>query len=73
MKISYPNIEHGNLQYIKHTLFDSLGELVNTPRGRMRLTELYSNGNVGCVPITCIDYKKEISEFHSLSVTPIIE
>jgi hypothetical protein len=56
------------VKYIKEILYKKLGEHVNTPKGEMILVELYANGNVACIPLKCKDYKKEIEEFHSISV-----
>ena len=61
-----------HLEYIKTTLFAHLGYEVNTPQGTMVLVELYSNGNVACIPLNCNNYKKQLSEFHALSITPTI-
>ena len=60
--------EAKSLSYIKTTLCQELGRMVETPKGRMLLTELYSNGNVGCVPINCKDYNKDLYEFHAGSI-----
>ena len=50
-----------------------LGEIVGTPLGNMRLVEIYSNGNVACIPINCTNYHGELKEFHIDSIKPIGE
>lgn len=60
-----------DLEYIKNVLISHLGNIVETPKGKMILAELYSNGNVGCIPVDCTQYFRQLSEFHSLSVKPI--
>lgn len=63
-------MENGTeLEYIKNILARHLGEVVMTPKGLMCLTELYSNGNVSCVPIGAhIHYY--LAKFHASSVKP---
>jgi len=72
-KDNFRIFEAKSLLYIKTTLCQELGNTVETPKGRMLLTELYSNGNVGCVPIICKDYNKELCEFHAESIRWINE
>ena len=47
---------------------DSLGRKVQTPAGIMILCEIYSNGNCACIPINCLDYHRELKEFHQSSI-----
>ena len=52
----------------KEELIKYLGKIVSTPKGNMRLVEIYANGNVGCVPVVCVNYDKELKEFHVTSL-----
>jgi hypothetical protein len=49
-------------------LAKNLNHIVETPKGNMRLVEIYFNGNVGCIPLNCKDYYKGIKEFHWESI-----
>jgi len=74
VKGNYMNSSEYDGEYLRYTqriLSNHLGEIVDTPTGKMRLTELYSNGNVACIPIKCKNYHKELKEFHSVSVKPV--
>jgi hypothetical protein len=54
-------------------LFKSLGKPVSVPGHKtMILVEIYSNGNVACIPVNCQNYWKELKEFHAGSVYPCI-
>lgn len=57
------------LHYSITILSNYLGRKVPTPMGDMILVEIYSNGNVACIPLKCIDYKKELLEFHADEIT----
>jgi hypothetical protein len=63
-----------NLQCAKN-LVQFLGKEVYAPSSShtpMILVEIYSNGNVGCIPINCTDYDKELKEFHACSIKTTI-
>ena len=62
-----PNMAYELTQAI--ALAPYLGEVVSTPDGIMRLVEIYAHGCVGCVPLDCWNYHKELREFHASSVT----
>ena len=49
-----------------------LGRLVSVPPNgeKWRLVEIYSNGNVACVPKDCTNYEYQIKEFHITSIFP---
>jgi hypothetical protein len=62
-----------SLDYIVSTLYKHLGKEVLTPEGVMVLAEIYSNGNVACLPLNLkhISYFDNLREFHALSVKEI--
>jgi hypothetical protein len=57
----------------KMSLCRRLGRAVKVPPDYkvMRLTEIYSNGNVACVPMVCANYDAELREYHGDSVKSI--
>lgn len=73
--VFYSRYMKEDFEYSKKVLASLLGELIQTPEGKMYLVEIYSNGNVACVPEnffeTETDYFDCLSEFHALSVKPI--
>jgi hypothetical protein len=66
--------EGGGVMKKKH-LVNRLGKAVLVPPDwePWRLVEIYSNGNVGCVPMLCSDYKQELREFHWESIRHVKE
>ena len=59
-----------NLKYAVKKLAKFLGKPVKTPFGKkMLLVELYSNGNIACIPLKSKkSYFDSLQEFHALSV-----
>jgi len=50
-----------------------LGKTVRVPPDgkTMILVEIYSNGNVGCIPLDCSNYLKELRQYHGSSIKSI--
>ena len=57
------------LNNLLSVLAQHLDQEILAPNGNnMKLVEIYSNGNVACIPLNCDDYYEELLEFHADSI-----